>query len=247
MTVGTSAAQGRGLLTTALMQVERWLLEPADGHADVASDPQPRAAALRRVTAVFGLAPHCGTTTVARALAIEHARRDPAHAAAVSCEEGSLAIPLATAPAIRLARTLGRPAEGQVRAVGRLCLLRSTDHLWLVDALAGIAPLVLDAGHSRSPAAAASLADNVVLVASPQVEPALAAVVAASLARVGPEPVTVVNRATDAGRWDGRPVVLLPASRAEARLALAGREPRRAFGAAIAGLAELCEQRSRRA
>jgi hypothetical protein len=65
-------------------------------------------------------------------------------------------------------------------------------------------------------------------------------VVAAWLARVGPEPAIAVNRASDNGPWAGRPVVSLPEARAGARIALAGREPPGALGTAIDELADWC-------
>src|SRR5205823_3331171 len=87
------------------------------------------------------------------------------------------ALPLGTPAAIRLARALGG------RACGRICLLPDRERL-LADA-GELAPLVLDVPHGSPPALAASAADLTVLVASPEVEQALAAVVAASLARSG--------------------------------------------------------------
>ncbi len=44
--------------------------------------------------------------------------------------------------------------------------------------------------------------------------------------------------------WDGEQVLALPESRMAAQLALAGRDPRGAFGHAIAELADLCEVRA---
>jgi hypothetical protein len=116
-------------------------------------------------------------------------------------------------------------------------------------ALRGLAAVVLDTDGAAAAGAAASVVVRVVLVAVPAAEPALAAVLAASLARVGPEPIVVLNRASEApesasGRsWEERAAVTLPLSHAAARLALAGRGAGGAFGAAIAGLADRCEER----
>jgi len=77
----------------------------------------------------------------------------------------------------------------------------------------------------------------------PRTEPALAAVVARSLGRVGPEPLVVVNRAEEGGQtsWSGRGAAELPDSRMGAQLALAGREPRGDLGRAVALLADRIE------
>ncbi len=88
-------------------------------------------------------------------------------------------------------------------------------------------------------AVAASLCDAVVLVADPACEPSLAAVLAESLRRVGPEPVVALNRDRDGDvRWEGRCALRLPDSRMGAQLALAGREARGELGRAVAELAD---------
>jgi hypothetical protein len=119
--------------------------------------------------------------------------------------------------------------------------VEGTDELMLADVARLHAPVVLDAGASLGGAPAA-IADRVVLVGTAGVEPALAGVAAACLARVGAEPVTVLNRAReDEGRWARRTAVELPDSRLGAQLALSGREPRGELGRAVATLADLCE------
>ena len=70
--------------------------------------------------------------------------------------------------------------------------------------------MVLDVGEPAQAAAAASLADHVVLVAGPDAEPSLAAVVAESLAAVGPAPVIVVNRCGPDRRGLGRAISTSP-------------------------------------
>ena len=82
--------------------------------------------------------------------------------------------------------------------------------------------------------------DRVVLVASPALEPALAAAVAQTIADVADPPVIAVNRASDHGPWLMHADVLVPDSRVGARLALAGREPRGWLGRAVGQLADLC-------
>jgi hypothetical protein len=220
----------RGIVAAALARAESWLLEPAPPAAvDLLAE-----STRHQVVAVVGRARRCGATTVARALAAELAARSSG-AAIVAGAVGGPALPLGTPAAGRLAR-----AFENARACGRLCLLATTDWERAAEAARERAPLVLDVRHGEPPGAAAAVADRVVLLGSPRVEPALAAVVAASLARTGPEPVVAVNRARPEGPWAGRPVVMLPESPAAARIALAGGQAPGAFGTAIGELADLC-------
>jgi hypothetical protein len=89
------------------------------------------------------------------------------------------------------------------------------------------------------------VADRVVLVAGPGVEPSLALAVAATVARVASRPLVALNRprrAADApARWAKAADLVVPDSRAAAQLAMGGREPRGAFGRAVADLADLCQ------
>jgi hypothetical protein len=105
-----------------------------------------------------------------------------------------------------------------------------------------MAPLVLDGGRTAVGGAPAALADHVVLVFSPRVEPALASVARASLAAAGPDPIVVLNRAADPGAHGGIADVLLPDSRMGAQLAHAGRDPRGALSRAITDLAARCQE-----
>jgi hypothetical protein len=80
--------------------------------------------------------------------------------------------------------------------------------------------------------------DAVVLVGSPGCQPALAAVVAASVERTAPC-ITALNRDLgEAAEWDGRCEVRIPESRVAARLGLAGREAPNAFGRSVGTLAD---------
>jgi hypothetical protein len=143
---------------------------------------------------------------------------------------------LATAAARRLARRLGPGA----RACGRLAIV--CDEPCIRDlAAAREVPLVLDAGHGTPPEVALALADRALLVASPEVEPALAGVASRTLARDGLPPLVVLNRAVEAERWGDVPDISVGESRLGARLALAGRDPLGALGAAVAALADACE------
>ncbi len=200
---------------------------------------------VRPIVAVVALTERCGATTVARWLAAQLAARDAEGAAMVlEAPEGRAAPPnlaVRSAGAGRLARALEERDLGAARVAGRLCLLDAAEHSALTVAATCLAPLVIDGGQGLAAGPVASMADHTVLVASPAVEPALAAVVAASLARSGPEPLVVVNRADDPGRWAERPAILLPSSRLGVRLAAAGRSPRGAAGRAVAELADACE------
>lgn len=231
-------ARRRGLLTA----VASFLVEPVEPAGPVVTHADHGfAGSAHVVVAVAGLGPRCGTTTVARALAAELALRDRDGAAIVSADAvAGGGVPLGTPAAGRLGRAVQRSLPCQTRAVGRLCLTAAgSDQARLVDAARGLAPLVLDVGDPARTAVAASLADAVVLVGDPACEPSLAAVLAESLRRVGPEPVVVVNRDRDGdARWEGRCALRLPESRMGAQLALAGREAHGDLGRAVAELAD---------
>jgi hypothetical protein len=197
---GRRAQRPPGPLAAALASASAWLLEPARPAPErVVSAPS----AMRPVIAVFGLARGCGATVVARALAAELANRDPAAAAAVHCEARAAGIPLATPAAGRLARSLADVPGADTKAVGRLCLVGGADQALLADTARHFAPLVLDAGATSLGGVAAAVADEVVLVATPSIEPALATVAAECLGRIGHEPLVAVNRSSPGGGWAG--------------------------------------------
>lgn len=237
MSTPRKTARPRVLLAGALAQIERRLLDLPERETlertVVPDGPRP-------VVAVVGLRPGCGASTVAQALAVELAGNDTAKAAAV-CRGAVVRAPVPrSAAAARLARTLAGVAPGRTRAAGRVCLVDSTHHLAVTAAAMDIVPLVLDVPHE--PGGPLSLADHVVLVAPPAAEPALVAVVAASLAREGPEPLCVVNRVREPDRWSGRPVIVLEESRLGARLAAMGQAVRGTLGPGMEELAASCGQ-----
>jgi hypothetical protein len=209
----------RARLTGVLAAAGSFLIEPA---APAPESLPPSPPGLRRVIAVFGLARGCGVTVVSRALAVELAGRDPDGAAAVHCEVRGAGIPLATQPANRLARVLADVPGADTRAVGRLCLVAAADRSAVADTARHHAPLVLDAGSTSLGGAPAALADRVIVVATPVVEPALASVAADCLGRLGHEPIVVLNRA----------------AAADARVAEAGAGARVAEAGAAARVAE---------
>src|SRR3954468_17299862 len=227
------ARRGPGLAALVAGKGERWLLEPAQPRPR-AADPSPDA---RPVIAVIGLGPCCGATTIARALAIELARRDRGGAAIVSAASRGPAPALATAPARRLPPPL--PPETASPA-GRLCLVEDDDPALRELATSRPAPLVLDVPHGRAPEAALAMANVGVLVASPAIEPALADAVAASFSRDGSTLAVVLSRVAEgSGVWNGRRVLIeVPEVRLAARLALAGRDPTPAVARPIAELAD---------
>ena len=177
---------------------------------------------------MFGLARGCGATVVARALATELGLRDPSGSAAVHSSTHPGGVPLATRAAARLAHALEDVPGAGARAVGRLCLVDGADPMALAGTTRYFAPLVLDAGSASLAGPPATVPDRTVLVALPALEPALAAVASACLARVGPDPLVVLNRADGDDRWSRRADVQLPDSRIGARLALGAVAPRRA-------------------
>jgi hypothetical protein len=234
MSSGSSSllARHRGILAAAAAAVEAFLLEPAEPRTQTSVSVPPE---QRPVICVFGLARGCGATVVARGLAAELATRDPAGAAAVCCEVRAAGIPLATHAAVRLARALEDVPGATPRAVGRLCLVAGADPLALSDTARHFAPLVIDAGSAAVGGALASMVDHTVLVTTQAVEPALARVGAECVARVGPAPIVVLNRAPH----DQTGALALPNSPLGAQLALGGREARGDLGRAIAELADL--------
>ena len=236
--------EGRGLLASALGAAVDWLVEPAEPAARVPVAPVVVERLHERpVVAVVGLRPRCGTTVVARALAAELGARDPGGVAVVTAGAvAGAALPLGLPTAGRLARTLAPVSGGLSTACGRLCVVPGADRTQLADATRYLAPLVLDVGHPAEAPAAAALAGSVVVVGGPEVEPALALVVAESLERVGPPPVIASNRSDlDGGEgWRQVGAVALPHARVAAQLALAGREPRGELGRAIGELADRC-------
>ena len=189
---------------------------------------EPAPLPVRPVIAVVGLAPGCGATTLAGALAATLARRDPSGAAIVASAHEAAGSHLATRPAARLA---GR--QPGARAAGRLCLTS----LDAAAQLAQLAPLVFDL--SSADTAHAALAHVAILIAPGDAEPALAELAARTL-----NALTIVTPTDDPSRWDGRAFLVLPRSRLSARLAAAGREPRGTFGAAVARIADACEERA---
>lgn len=223
-----------GVFASAAAAVESFFLEPvAPPPASDAAEPLEQ----RPVVCVFGLARGCGATVVARALAAELAARDLCGAAAVCCEARPGGIPLATHAAMRLAGLLEDLPGAAPRAVGRLCLVCGADPLGLSDMARHHAPLVIDAGSEALGGAPASIADRTVIVTRQDIEPALARVGAECVARMGPAPIVVLNRAPH----DQPGAFALPNSPMGARLALGGREARGELGRAIAELADLCE------
>ncbi len=216
----TATSPGRRLAAAALARVGAFLLEPVEEVA------RPTAITLRPVVAVVGLASRCGTTTVARGLASGLAHRDPAGAALVAGAWGRGPLAPGVWQARTLARAVGPGAGERVRAAGRLCLVEDGEPGPLADRVRHLAPLVIDVGHGEPAGVAVSLADHVVVVATPAAEPALADAVAASLGRIGPSPLVALNRADASGdleRWEGRAAAVLGRSALGARLALAGR------------------------
>ncbi len=223
---------------SALAAVMGWLIEPAP---EVTGPAAARATAdldpARPIVAVAGLRRRVGVTTLARAIGALLATREPAGACVVTCAGASGAVPLGLPAATRLGRRLAPVLGARTRACGRLCLVEAAEPAALCAASRGLAPVVLDVSDPARAAAAASLADRVVLVAGPDAEPSLAAVVAESLASVGPAPAIAVNRARgDSEKWEDEPHLPVPESRLAAQLAAAGREPRGPFGEAVAGL-----------
>ncbi len=224
-----------------LRRAGEWLVE-----LDATAAPSPAGkAALAAVPSrsyplvgVVGLARRCGVTTIARALAAELAKRHGG-AAVVASPARPAVVPLgSSAPAALLVETLAQLDER--RAAGRLCLAACADAGMLAATTRQVAPAVMEVQPGSAAVEAACVLDRILLVASPRLEPALAATVAETIAAVAEPPVVAVNRAPDHGPWLLHADVLVPDSRVGARLALAGREARGWLGRAVGQLADLC-------
>ena len=224
---------------TLLRRAGEWLVEAPEG-GDRRAEPLLPEAPPRTfpLLAVVGLARRSGATTLARALGVALAMREGGAAVVASPERPAVVALGNSGPAGRLAETLS--GLGHVRAAGRLCLTSATDAGQLRAATRTVAPAVIEVEPGAAAVDAARLVDRVVLVASPSLEPALAAAVAETIEALARAPLVVVNRAADQGTWLGEADVLVPESRMGARLALAGREPRGLLGRAVDHVVELC-------
>jgi hypothetical protein len=236
---GFAAPRRGGFVASTLGRVEGWLLDPAE-EIDVGPIAEP---AQPPIVAVVPLAPRCGGTTVARGLAATIAARASLGAAIVCGPSGSVALSLSTTGASRLARAVGDFVDAPHRVSGRLCLVEVDARIARAAALRNQAALVVEVPHGDDASEAAALADVTVLVAAAGTEPALAAVVGASLARSGPDPIVVTSRiGEDDVPWPDPEAIAMPDARLASRIALAGREPPGPLGAALTELADRCEQ-----
>ncbi len=184
------------------------------------------------VVAVIGMAPGCGTTTVARLLALALAERSEGSAAVVVSSErpGGWGWPGAGG---RLARKLGGSASGR----GRLAFLPPDGLRSAVDHSRGLAPVVAEVGYGANWAIAASLADLCVLVAGADADGALLTLVAGEVMAVGAAPLVVINRVESGAEAD----VLLPDAGLAARLVRAGVRPTGPLWGGATNLGDLCK------
>jgi hypothetical protein len=237
-----------GPLKALIARAEAWLLAPPGEATARQGEPPPPCASRSPVpplappqapvVAVVALAPRAGASTIARALAGRLARDGSPGASVVHGRGPRRAGPAALA-ARRHAHVLAARGIEDVRLCGRLCLLAATEPLGPLVAQR-IAPVVVDVGHGEPAEPALGFADHVVLIAPPEVEPALAATVAGSLRAGGKGTSLVVNRALEDPRAElGTPLVI-----AESRLAAAaaqlGRATRGPLAKPIRELAERC-------
>ena len=226
-------------VSNLLRRAGEWLIEPDPDAAGTRTRAlelvPPRSYPL---VGVVGLARRCGATTIARALAAELASRHEGAAVVASPERPAVVALGSSPPATHLAQMLAQLDAR--RAAGRLCLAACADAELLAAATRELAPAVMEVEPGCAALDAARVLDRVLLVASPELEQALAAAVAETIAAVGEPPLLAVNRANDHGPWLVHADVLVPDSRVGARLALAGREPRGWLGKAVKQLVDLC-------
>lgn len=236
---------------TFLDRVSAYLLRPPEqlrAHRPqlslVPDEPEPLAAVgppdlpLRPVVAVVGLAPRAGTSTLARALGARLAGLDPAGAAILTTADPPRGR-IAGRSAACLAAWLGDAGCDGVRAIGRLAIVAGDEPLAPLAA-GREAPLVADVSYGAPSEAAAALADHVVLVASPDVEPALAVAVEGSLRAAGRGVSLVIARVAAEPPPELAHALVVSEARLAAQLTLACREPRGALAPVAAELAERC-------
>ncbi|HEX8051589.1 MAG TPA: hypothetical protein VF517_01250 [Thermoleophilaceae bacterium] len=188
------------------------------------------------MVAVLGLAPRAGASTVARAVAARLAAEDPCGAAILVTPDPPRS-GLGTAAASRLARTLAERGTEGPRPAGRLCVVNATEPLAPIVAQRS-ATVVADIPHGLPAEGVVALADHVVLVCAPDVEPALAAAVESSLRGSAPAVSLVVNRALEGSPPGLQHAIAIPESRTAAQLTLACRGPRGPLAEPATELAE---------
>ena len=216
---------GPGFLAAALARVDEYFFERV-----AEPSPAPLLETHARVV-VAGLGRRVGATTVARALGVELAAR-AGGAAVVTASP----LPARGAPSSRAARRVAVAfGERPLAMSGRLCLVETAADIAPTAAAARyLAPFVADWPYGTPAATAAALDAPIVLVATPSIEPALAAAVAEAI----PGATVVLNRDRALEEWHGSAHAVVPEARLHARIALAGRPVSGRFGAAIAALAE---------
>jgi hypothetical protein len=227
-------------LASLIERAAAFLVEPADpsdrpgaGHPPLRlvadhGDPVERAVPYRGplapMVAVLALAPRAGASTIARALAGYLARVDGNGAAVLSTADPPRA-GIAGRAAARLARDFADTGFEGFRAVGRACIAPAAEPLAELAAHRQ-EPLIADLGHSAPTEAAVALADHVVLVVPPDIEPALATTVEASLRADERSLSLVVNRALGDPPPELGHALVVPEARLPAQLASACRDPR---------------------
>ena len=213
-------------------------LEAARPHLALV-EPDPQGPDFPRpVVAVIGLAARAGTSTLARALAARLAGLDPARAAILATADPPRA-GVAGRAATGLAGWLSDAGSDGVRAIGRLAIVAGDEPL-APRAADRDAPVVADVSHGAPSEPAVALADHVVLVASPDVEPALALTVEGSLRAAGRGVSLVIARSVEEPPPELGHGLTVPESRLAAQLTLACREPAGALAPTAVELAERC-------
>ena len=230
------------LVAAALARAQAFLLEPAPA-SPLPSPPSAFGAPVRATVrdlkvAVVGLTPGCGSSTIARGLAIALGGQGARSAQLISVAadgDGNSGGWLAD-------KTFAGGSRWEVP--GGLDGDAIVEHASTIARVAG-GPVAIvwdlassEIGRARQ---AALEADAVVLVAGDRSKPALAQLVSCMLSERFGRVLLVATRVADPSRWRGRAIASVPESRLGAALLARGRRPAGGLGAALVQIASAVE------
>jgi len=207
------------LVAAALARAQAFLLEPAPASARTRRSPPEAAegAFADLQVAVIGLTPECGSSTVARGLAV------------------ALGV-----PGCRSAQLISVTADGTRDENGRLAGKVFAGGSGPVATVWDIA-----ASEVERASQVAVESDAVFLVAGDHSAPALAQLVSGMLSERFGRVLLVATRVADRARWSGRAIACVPDSRLGAALLARGRRPVGELAGVLTELAAIADEAAR--